>query len=139
VTILPFSPLADEGPDPSASICWLPGGYPELHAARLADCGHFRAALADFARSRPVHGECGGYMVLGQALVTADGTRHQMAGLLGLETSFAKRRMNLGYRRARLLQPLPGFQPGATLCGHEFHYATVTAQPDHALAEVTDA
>ena len=139
VTILPFSPLADEGPDPSASICWLPGGYPELHAARLADCGRFRATLADFARSRPVHGECGGYMVLGQALVTADGTRHQMAGLLGLETSFAKRRMNLGYRRARLLQPLPGFQPGATLCGHEFHYATVTAQPDHALAEVTDA
>ena len=139
VTILPFSPLADEGPDPSASICWLPGGYPELHAARLADCGRFRAALAEFARSRPVHGECGGYMVLGQALTTADGIRHKMAGLLGLETSFATRRMNLGYRRARLLHPLPGLKPGATLCGHEFHYATVTAQPDMALAEVTDA
>ncbi len=34
--ILPFSPLADEGPDGGADVCWLPGGYPELHAGRLA-------------------------------------------------------------------------------------------------------
>lgn len=138
-TILPFSPLADEAPDPSATVCWLPGGYPELHAPRLAACEAFRAGLAAFARTRPVHGECGGYMALGQGLVAACGTRHRMAGLLGLETSFAKRRMHLGYRLARPLQPLPGIGPDTALRGHEFHYATITAQPDPALATVTDA
>ncbi|HHY02775.1 MAG TPA: cobyrinic acid a,c-diamide synthase, partial [Paracoccus sp.] len=134
-----FSPLADQGPDAAADVCWLPGGYPELHAGRLAAAGNFHRALADFAATRPVHGECGGYMVLGQGLVAADGTRHRMAGLLGLETSLAKRRMNLGYRLAELRAPMPGYPLGARLRGHEFHYATTIAQPDAALALVRDA
>ena len=138
-TILPFSPLQDEAPDPTADVCWLPGGYPELHAGALAAATRFRAGLATFARSRPVHGECGGYMALGAGLVAADGTRHQMAGLLGLETSFAKRRMHLGYRLARPHLPLPGLPLGTALRGHEFHYATVLSQPDPALARVEDA
>lgn len=137
-TILPFSPLADEAPDDSADCCWLPGGYPELHAPRLAAAQGFRAAMHRFAQTRPVHGECGGYMALGAGLVDADGTRHQMLGLLGLETSYAKRRMHLGYRRAEPVAPLPGLglQP---LRGHEFHYASILSQPDAALAHVTDA
>lgn len=138
-TILPFSPLQDEGPDPTATVCWLPGGYPELHAGRLAAADRFRAGLTTFARTRPVHGECGGYMALGAGLVAADGTRHRMAGLLGLETSFAKRRMHLGYRLARPVQALPGLAAGTALRGHEFHYATILSQPDAALAEVVDA
>jgi cobyrinic acid a,c-diamide synthase len=138
-TILPFSPLADQGPDPSANVCWLPGGYPELHAPRLAACDGFRSALTRFARTRPVHGECGGYMALGQGLISADGARHRMVGLLGLETSFAKRRMHLGYRLSRMSHPVPGFASGAFLRGHEFHYASITAQPDAPLAEVWDA
>lgn len=138
-TILPFSPLQDEGPDPSATVCWLPGGYPELHAGALAAAEGFRAGLAAFARTRPVHGECGGYMALGAGLVAADGTRHRMAGLLGLETSFATRRMHLGYRLARPLHPLPGLGQGRALRGHEFHYATILAQPDPPLAAVEDA
>lgn len=137
--VLPFSPLADEAPDPSADVCWLPGGYPELHAGRLAAAERFRAGLTAFAQTRPVHGECGGYMALGQGLVDKDGTRHRMAGLLGLETSFAKRRMHLGYRLAELLAPMPGAAQGARLRGHEFHYATILSQPDAPLARVTDA
>jgi cobyrinic acid a,c-diamide synthase len=78
-------------------------------------------------------------MVLGAGLVDAEGRRHAMAGLLGLETSYAARRMHLGYRVARLLAPIPGQPAGARLRGHEFHYCTVTAQPDAPLAEVTDA
>lgn len=133
--ILPFSPLADQPPDDSAGACWLPGGYPELHAGRLAMAERFRAGLQRFSQTRPVHGECGGYMAMGAGLVDAQGVRHQMAGLLGLETSYEKRRMHLGYRRA---QPLAGLyrQP---LAGHEFHYATILAQPDEPLAQVTDA
>ena len=99
--ILPFSPLADEAPDAGADAVYLPGGYPELHAGRLAAAGNFLAGLrAAAARGAAVFGECGGYMVLGRGLVDADGHRHAMAGLLPLETSFADRGLHLGYRRA---------------------------------------
>jgi len=137
--IATFSPLADEIPDAGADVCWLPGGYPELHAGRLAENRRFQRALSSFAQTRPVHGECGGYMVLGGALTDADGTRHEMAGLLGLETSFAKRRMHLGYRIAELAAPIPGHEAGARLRGHEFHYSTIVSQPDTPLAVVRDA
>jgi cobyrinic acid a,c-diamide synthase len=137
--IMTFSPLADEAPPETADVCWLPGGYPELHAATIAANHHFRGALHAFAVTRPVHGECGGYMVLGSGLVDANGERHEMTGLLGLETSFAKRRMHLGYREAELTAPIPGQAAGARLRGHEFHYAAILAQPDPPLARVRDA
>ena len=138
-TILPFSPLDDQSPDPSAQVCWLPGGYPELHAGRLAAAQNFRSGMQAFAASKPVHGECGGYMAMGAGLVDAGGARHEMLGLLGLETSFATRKMHLGYRAAALSAPLPPYGETTILRGHEFHYASIIAQPDAPLAHVTDA
>ncbi|NJM84182.1 MAG: cobyrinate a,c-diamide synthase [Tabrizicola sp.] len=137
--VLPFSPLADEGPDPGAEVCWLPGGYPELHAGRLAAATAFKTGLRSFAETRPVHGECGGYMVMGEALVDKEGIRHPMTGLLGLVTSYAARRMHLGYRMAELAEPMPGLAAGSVLRGHEFHYSTILEQPDRPLARVADA
>ena len=137
--IMPFSPLADQSPDPSADVCWLPGGYPELHAGQIAAAANFRSGLHRFAAEKPVHGECGGYMVLGAGLIDKSGTRHQMVGLLGLETSFQTRRMHLGYRLARLLSAIPGHATNSRLRGHEFHYSTILTQPDAPLAQVTDA
>ena len=137
--ILPFSPLADEAPDATADVCWLPGGYPELHGGVLAEADRFRAGLRAFAETKPVHGECGGYMAMGVALVDKDGNRHRMAGLLGLVTSFEKRKMHLGYRLARLGTGIPGHGAGGRLAGHEFHYSTILDQPDAPLADVTDA
>lgn len=134
--ILTFSPLADE-PPPPADICWLPGGYPELHGGALASAHHFRAGLRAFAETAPVHGECGGYMALGAGLIDKAGQRHEMAGLLGLETSFEKRKMHLGYRRAEVIHPVPGLPQ--RMAGHEFHYSSITSQPDEILAKVTDA
>lgn len=137
--IMPFSPLADQPPPEAADLCWLPGGYPELHAGAIGAATGFLEGLRRFAATRPVHGECGGYMVLGETLTDAQGVRHQMAGLLGLETSYEKRRMHLGYRRAMLAAPIPGQAAGARLRGHEFHYSTIISQPDAPLAHVTDA
>jgi cobyrinic acid a,c-diamide synthase len=137
--VLPFSPLNDESPSEHATVCWLPGGYPELYAGRLAAANAFQRGLRSFATTRPVHGECGGYMAIGSGLVDSEGTRHEMAGLLGLETSFAARKLHLGYRTAKLLTPIPGYREGARLNGHEFHYASVLLQPDEALAVVCDA
>lgn len=139
--IATFSPLADEPPPESCDSCWLPGGYPELHAARLAAALRFRDGLRRFARSRPVHGECGGYMVLGESIEDAQGVRHVMAGLLGHATSFAKRKLHLGYRHARLLADGPLGATGETIRGHEYHHATITSlgEGDERLVDVTDA
>lgn len=136
-----FSPLANQAPAPSADSVYLPGGYPELWAARLGEADGFlngvRQAAAD---GKPVYGECGGYMVLGQALVDADGRRHAMAGLLPLETSFAERRLHLGYRSITLLGDTPLGTVGSGFRGHEFHYATVLREPDaEPLWSVSDA
>jgi cobyrinic acid a,c-diamide synthase len=137
--IIPFSPLADEEPPERADSCWLPGGYPELHADALAAARRFSDGLRRFAESRPVHGECGGYMVLGESLEDAAGKQHPMAGLLGHTTSFAKRKLHLGYRTARLLADTVLGAKGAIVRGHEFHYASlVSAGGDEAFAELCD-
>jgi len=137
--IVTFSPLADEPPDQYADCVWLPGGYPELYAGQLAAADTFKSAIRTFAESRPVHGECGGYMTLGAGLVDAEGRRHEMLGLLGLETSFASRKMQLGYRRAELLADCVLGRAGSTVRGHEFHYATILASPDAALVRMENA
>ena len=137
--VLPFSPLANEAPAADADLVWLPGGYPELHAGTLAAADTFLSGLRKHADTKPVHGECGGYMALGEGLIDKDGTRHRMAGLLGLVTSYEKRKFNLGYRRAELLSPMPGLAAGTALRGHEFHYSSIVEQPDPPLARVFDA
>jgi cobyrinic acid a,c-diamide synthase len=138
--IFAFSPLADEPPPESADSCWLPGGYPELHADALAAARRFSAGLRRFAETRPVHGECGGYMVLGESLEDATGRRHAMTGLLGHATSFASRKLHLGYRTARLLADGVLGRSGTIVRGHEFHYASLTsAGRDEPFAELTDS
>ncbi|CAN5496758.1 cobyrinate a,c-diamide synthase [soil metagenome] len=137
--IVRFSPLANEAPDQNCDVCWLPGGYPELQAGVLAAATRFRDGLIQFAQTRPVHGECGGFMVLGEAIVDADGVRHAMTGLLGHSTSFHKRRLHLGYREARLVNDSVLGPAGARVRGHEFHYATLIPGADAPFAELTDA
>ncbi|MBY0362621.1 MAG: cobyrinate a,c-diamide synthase [Phreatobacter sp.] len=138
--LVPFSPLADEAPPEDCDACWLPGGYPELHAPRLAAAGGFMAGLRSFAATRPVHGECGGYMVLGEALVDAEGIAHPMAGLLPVTTSFAKRKMSLGYRLVTTEAASALGPAGTALSGHEFHYATIAqAAAEGVLGTARDA
>jgi cobyrinic acid a,c-diamide synthase len=138
--LVPFSPLSDEAPPGDCDVCWLPGGYPELHAGRIANAARFLEGVRAFASTRPVHGECGGYMVLGQGLEDAAGRRHVMTGLLPVETSYAKRKLHLGYRVATLRDDAVLGKRGARLVGHEFHYASMCGgDPEPALADVTDA
>ena len=118
-----FSPLNNEAPPPADAI-FLPGGYPELHAGKLAANQTFLNGLRNF--DGLIYGECGGYMTLGETLTDATGQTHAMAGLLPVETSFASRRLHLGYRQLRSKGgPFPKL-----LRGHEFHYATITREGD---------
>jgi cobyrinic acid a,c-diamide synthase len=135
-----FSPLANEPPPADADVCWLPGGYPELHAGRLASSRRFLDGVCSFAERKPVHGECGGYMTLGRSLIDADGMNHAMADLLSVETSFAKRKLTLGYRQVSLREDCLLGRRGDLLLGHEFHYASIAATgTDRAFAIATDA
>ena len=129
-----FSPLADE-PVPEAGFVFLPGGYPELHAGRLSGAKTFMQSLKYAAQTSEIYGECGGYMTLGEGLIDATGTRHAMAGLLPLETSFATRKLHLGYRRLTALDgPCQG-----EWAGHEFHYASTLRAEGVALFAARDA
>jgi cobyrinic acid a,c-diamide synthase len=135
-----FSPLADEPPDPDADAIYLPGGYPELHAGKIAMAERFVAGLRRArAAGTFIYGECGGYMVLGEALSDADGQTHRMAGLLPLATSFAERRLHLGYRSLTLLREAPLGPAGSRFRGHEFHYATTVSAAGEALFAASDS
>ena len=137
--IVTFSPLADETPDKDADVIWLPGGYPELHAGKLAAASASFAAIREHAKTKPIHGECGGYMCLGETLIDKDGQGHEMLGLLGLVTSYEKRKFHLGYREAEAICDTKLFANGTSWRGHEFHYSSILSQPDDALFSVRDA
>lgn len=131
-----FSPLADETPDPSAGAVFLPGGYPELHAAPIANAQKFMASLDAFSRSgRTIYGECGGFMVLGQTLTDKAGVTHKMAGLLPVDTRIDRPKRTLGYRHlTNHALPWP-----LQLNGHEFHYSSARQTPATPLFSATDA
>ena len=121
-----FSPLADEASAEDADAVYLPGGYPELHAGKLTAAQKFQRSIKSAAaQGKTVYGECGGYMVLGEMLEDATGTRHPMLGLLPLETSFARKKLHLGYRT---LEPLGGAPWQTSFKGHEFHYASIVRE-----------
>ncbi|MHB1427463.1 MAG: cobyrinate a,c-diamide synthase [Rhodocyclaceae bacterium] len=111
-----FSPLADVVL-PDCDAVWLPGGYPELHAERLAANRAMAAALAaHVAAGKPLLAECGGMMVCFESLHTVAGENHAMFGLLPGQTRMQARLAGLGMLTAEL--------PEGRLTGHTFHYST---------------
>lgn len=117
-----FSPLADRAL-PDVDALWLPGGYPELHAAALAANGSMRAAIsAHHAAGRPIVAECGGLMYCLEHLVDGSGERHSMLGLLPGATRMADRLMGLG---------MQSLATGVgELRGHAFHHSRLEAGPE---------
>ena len=85
-----------------------------------------------------IFGECGGYITLGDILIDKSGTRHKMAGLLPIETTFEQRKLSLGYRKAITLDKTPFGPPGVTFRCHEFHYASVLTNTGNKLFKVED-
>jgi cobyrinic acid a,c-diamide synthase len=125
-----FSPLNDDVPPPGLDAIYLGGGYPELHAARLAAGEPMREAISRFGREgKSVYAECGGLMYLTRALHTLDGARYHMVGLLPGEVRMLSRRKTLGYREVEALEDLPHLAKGERARGHEFHYSEWATEP----------
>jgi cobyrinic acid a,c-diamide synthase len=113
-----FSPLAGEPVPASASAVYLPGGYPELHAARLSRAAGFhRSIRAAHAAGVPILAECGGMMALAESLGDVRGRQWPMAGLLPGRTHLQPRLAGLG------LQALATER--GEIRGHTFHYSTL--------------
>ena len=132
-----FSPLEDEAPRADADAILLPGGYPELHAGKLANQRTFMDSLRTFRdQGTLIYGECGGFMVLGESLTDAGGTTWPMAGLLPVATRIDRPRRTLGYRLLTHGSPLPWPR---SLSGHEFHYSSSAGSDSSPLFAATDA
>nr|WP_286197269.1 cobyrinate a,c-diamide synthase [Variovorax boronicumulans] len=111
-----FSPLQDAAL-PACNALWLPGGYPELHAARLSANTGLRADLHAHVRAgKPVWAECGGMMALFDTLVDGQGRAHALWGLLPGRVQMQPRLAALGPQQLAL--------PDGLLRGHTFHYST---------------
>ena len=132
------SSLADEPPAASATAVYLPGGYPELHAARLAANRGFLDGLRAAAdRGAFVYGECGGFMALGRSLVDRQGRATPWPGSCQSPAALQSRAC-ISATDACLLATSPLGQAGTTR-GHEFHYARLLDAGDAPpLFDVTD-
>jgi cobyrinic acid a,c-diamide synthase len=127
--IVPFSPLGD-AVLPDIDGLYLGGGYPEVHAERLAANASMLASVRAFAaRGGPVYAECGGLMYLSDAIVTLDGARHAMAGLVPGEARMSARLQALGYVEVETQAPSILGEAGTRFRGHQFRYSELVPQP----------
>jgi cobyrinic acid a,c-diamide synthase len=128
--LIPFSPLTDSKLPDDLDGLYLGGGYPELHAEALAANCFLREEIDRKAKAGlPIYGECGGFMYLCEALVTAEGTEYPMAGVFPVKTRMHKRLVRLGYCTATVTKNTL-WPEGASLFGHEFHYSETDPMPD---------
>lgn len=136
--VVPFSPLRDAALPPGTAALYLGGGYPELHAARLAANAPLLVAIrAALAAGLPCYAECGGLMYLTAGLTDREGDEHALVGALPGRAIMRERRSHLGYVTIRALVDTPLLRAGETLRGHEFHYSTwedLPADLPHAYA-----
>ena len=120
---------------PESDFIFLPGGYPELYAEKLAENRQFLESVKEAAKNTNIYGECGGYMALGESLIDSDGKSHKMLDLLDLVTSIELPKLTLGYRKLKALSgPIEG-----TFRGHEFHYARTLRANGKKLFTSSDA
>ncbi|MBI3910081.1 MAG: cobyrinate a,c-diamide synthase [Armatimonadetes bacterium] len=121
--IVPFSPLRDRELPSDTQGIYLGGGYPELHAARLAaNQSMQRAICACAAQGRPIYAECGGLMYLCEVLST-DGTDYPMVGIVPGRTVMESRLQAIGYREVTLWRDTVLGPRGTVARGHEFHHS----------------
>ncbi|WP_435094607.1 cobyrinic acid a,c-diamide synthase [Halorubrum sp. N11] len=132
-TVESFSPVAGD-PLPPCDGVYLPGGYPELHAAELAESPALDDIASAAAEGTPVFGECGGLMALAESLTTVEGETHAMAGVLPADVRMRDRYQALDHVELRATRDAPTASTGTTLRGHEFHYSDAAVASDARFA-----
>lgn len=120
-----FSPINDEPVPDDADAVYIPGGYPELHAAALSTAQRWQQSLRNaYASDKPILAECGGMMAVAEQLVDADGKSWPMVGLLPGVVAMQSNLVGLGMQSLTMDE---GKSDSALeLRGHAFHYSTLT-------------
>jgi cobyrinic acid a,c-diamide synthase len=133
--VVPFSPLADDVLPEGVGGVYLGGGFPEIYAAELANNKGMLDSIRTAGNAKmPIYAECGGLMYLGTSLTDFDGNRHEMVGVLPVESSMEKSRLTLGYREVQALVDGPLLSQGQRIRGHEFHWSVSTIEHDSSTA-----
>ena len=118
-----FSPLHDAALPEAVGGLYLPGGYPELHAAALsANKTMLDGVKNAIAHGLPTAAECGGFLYLGQALEDAEGQSYPMAGVLPGKGVKVGRLVRFGYATLTAKTDSMLFKVGERYPVHEFHH-----------------
>ncbi|WP_408959190.1 cobyrinic acid a,c-diamide synthase [Natrinema sp. 74] len=131
--LVTFSPVAGD-PVPDCDAVYLPGGYPELHAADLESAGTLAELGERASEGLPVLGECGGLMAMSRSLTTADGERSEMAGILPADVTMHDRYQALDHVELEATEGTLTANAGETIRGHEFHYSSADVDGDARFA-----
>jgi cobyrinic acid a,c-diamide synthase len=132
--LVEFSPLADTRLPPGLDGVYLGGGYPELHAGRLAANTGLKEELKNKAQAGlPIYAECGGLMYLSKEIQDLSGDRHAMVGAVPLKVRMLPRLKALGYQEVTLAADCLLGPAGTRARGHEFHYSEIISEPEGLL------
>lgn len=119
-----FSPLHDPAlPDHlDGLILW--GGYPELHARTLSENqGMLQAIRTGSQSGLPIYAECGGFMLLHEAIRTPSGEEYPMAGVFPGITRMTDSLQDFGYARLTANADNLLLPRGAVIPAHSFHHS----------------
>ncbi|WP_437531126.1 cobyrinate a,c-diamide synthase [Sorangium sp. So ce726] len=131
-----FSPIRDARL-PDVDALYLGGGYPEVHAERLAANAALRDEIRAFAaRGGPIYAECGGLMYLTEAIRTLDGRAHPMVGLVPAEAVMCEKLQALGYVEVETQARTILGGAGLRFRGHQFRYSEL--RPSQRAAPPTE-
>ena len=120
--LLPVSSLEDPGL-PDIDAMYIGGGFPETHAAGLAQNRSMMQSVKKAAEDgMPVYAECGGLIYLCTSLAWK-GDTYPMAGVFPMELAMHEKPVGHGYTQVRVDRPNPFFEVGTVIRGHEFHYS----------------
>ena len=123
-----FSPLQDAALPAGIGGLYLPGGYPELHAAALSANKTMLQSVKNAIESGlPTAAECGGFLYLGKALEDGAGKSYPMTGVLPGQGVRVGRLVRFGYASLTAKADSMLFRKGESLPVHEFHHWDSTA------------
>lgn len=129
--IVEFSPLADEKLPKNIDGLFLGGGFPERHASQLSANKSMLNSIHDAIESGlPTYAECGGLMVLTEAINWQDHT-YPMVGIIKTSCTVHKKPQGRGYVK---LKPSNNclwmsYKTDTEIKAHEFHYSKLDHIP----------
>lgn len=122
--LIPFSALTEEHLPEDLDALYIGGGFPEVFAEQLTGNTTLRQEICTAGEGGlPIYAECGGLMYLGRSIIIGD-NKHDMVGLLPLDTKLEKKPQGHGYTIMQGTENNLWFNQ-KKIRGHEFHNSRV--------------